>query len=173
MNSELACKQYEEIGHYIRHLNDLRSRGMYYTMLIFGALLTVGAAVLSAEALGGPQKEWIIGAICTFGALSALAPVMSERQMVQHFDMLVRRGRDLENEHAHTGQYTIALNSFGRPNAPVRGPAGTVSEGRPVAGVAVQNGHVSARGLGPGGGIGALPTAPAWLGIAVYCLFAA
>jgi len=34
--------------------------------------------------------------------------------MVQHFDMLVRRGRDLENEHAHTGQYTIALNSFGR-----------------------------------------------------------
>jgi len=114
MNSELACTEYEEIGHYIRHLNDLRSRGMYYNMLIFGALLTVGAAVLSAEALGGPQKEWIISAICTFGALSALAPVMSERQMVQHFDMLVRRGRDLENEHTHTGQYTIALNTFGR-----------------------------------------------------------
>jgi len=114
MNSDLAQKEYEEIGHYIRHLNDLRSRGMYYTMLIFGALLTVGAAVLSAKALAVPQKEWIIGAICTFGALSALAPVMSERQMVQHFDMLVWRGRDLEKELAHTGQYTIAWNTFGR-----------------------------------------------------------
>jgi len=114
MNSDLAQKEYEEIGHYIRHLNDLRSRGMYYTMLIFGALLTVGAAVLSADALSTTQKEWILGAICTFGALSALAPVLSERQMVQHSDMLVRRGRDLEKEHAHTGQYTLALNTFGR-----------------------------------------------------------
>ncbi len=104
---ECSKLEYAEIGHNLRHLNDLRARAIQNMLTGFGCLMAGLTAVLSQAFGSAENTSKLVFLIAFMGVAITSIAWLIERRCLWMFDLLTKRAVELERRLGETGQITL------------------------------------------------------------------